>query len=361
MRRHSLVLLSVATLLAVASPAAQAHERHDHDQAEEAAEPATASPAADATTGAGELKFRYREDLSELPEGVAKGIVRAHGGFAKVPTGDVYFGLEGTGVVRVSADLTTKTLLKPNPATTDGGLHNTTYVERNGGMLVVPDNNRGFVLLLSMDGDVVASLGRPGGDIDKHYEDAANPYAPTDTEVAPDGVLYICDGYGSGKFVLTADIEKMVYTPKHFGGPVPGEGRTEGKFSTNHGVTYDPTDNTLAVADRERQWVQKLNFDGEFVSGIDLEGANPCDVDHVDWQGSPLTVVGCLVGPNGDPGVVQLVRGDKVVSTIRPKLDLGLSQFQHVHNAAGIVVEGKLFLLVYGWNPGCYAVLEQTP
>jgi hypothetical protein len=345
---------------------ARGHEGHDHPE-HEADAPAEPAAAADpnATTGSGELRFRYRADLSELPENIARGIARAHGGFAVAPSGEVYFGLEGTGIIRVTADLKTKTLLEPNEATTGGGLHNTTYIDRDGiakgGVLVTPDNNRGRVLVLTLGGEVIATLDRPDAEIDPHYGDINNGYAPTDTALTPDGTLYICDGYGPGKRVLTADLDKMVYTPQVFGGPVPGEGRTEGKFSTNHGVTYDPIDKTLAIADRERQWVQKLDLDGSFVSSIDTLGANPCDVNYVEWQGAPLVVVGCLVGPNGEPGVVQLVRGDKVVSTIRPKVDLGLDQFQHVHNATGVVVDGKLHLLVYGWNPGCYAVLEHTP
>ena len=69
-------------------------------------------------------------------------------------------------------------------------------------------------------------------------------------------------------------------------------------------------------------------------------------------------VAGCLTGP--DKGVVQILRDGEVVSTLKPKLDLGLSQFEHIHNAAGVVVGGKLYVLCYGWNPGCYAVLEHV-
>ena len=55
---------------------------------------------------------------------------------------------------------------------------------------------------------------------------------------------------------------------------------------------------------------------------------------------------------------ISILRDGEVVSTLRPKADLGIEAFQHVHNAVGVVTGGQLYVLCYGWNPGCYAVLE---
>ncbi|QDU90291.1 NHL repeat protein [Pirellulimonas nuda] len=348
--------------------ACSAHEGHTHVPAANQPTLQVTTAAPDAVTGTGDLRFRYRADLSKLPDEIGKGIAKAHGGFAKTPTGEIYFGLEGTGLVRISADLRDKTLVTDAPRLAGGALHNTTYIDADGGRLVLPDPNGGRVHIVKLNGAEVATLGRP--EVNDHYtaknEKGApkNAYKPTDTALGSDGVLYICDGYGSGKFVLTADLTAdlaaAAYGDRYFGGAVSGPGQQEGKFSTNHGVTLDPQDDTLMIADRERQWVQKLTQQGEFVSGIDMVGANPCDVDLVDFNGERLMVVGCLVGGGGAPGVVNIVRGDKVASVLKPKEDLGLELFQHIHNAAGVVVDGKLFVLCYGWNPGCYAVLEHV-
>lgn len=337
---------------------AVAHPGHRHDLALAAAVATAVATPGDSFTGEGDLRFRYRPDLSELPEEIAKGIVRAHGGFAKTPSGEVYFGLEGTGLVRVSADLRTKSLVGGDPTLTGGALHNTTYLPRDGGLLVLPDPMRGQVFTTRLNGELVATLGRPR--VNDYYRNAENGFAPTDSDLASDGKLYVCDGYSEGKFVLTADVGAEEYDSRHFGGIVAGEGRQEGRFSTNHGVTFDPTDETLLIADRERQWVQRVTLAGQFVEGLDTAGANPCDVDFVEHGGERLMVVGCLVGPNDTPGVVQLLRDGEVVSTLRPKLDLGLAEFQHIHNAVGVVVDGKLYVLCYGWNPGCYAALEHV-
>ena len=344
-----------AVLALVACSPALAHEGHNHDAPQEPAAQASA-PDSQAVTGQGPFRFRYNAELSELPAEVAAGIERAHGGFAKAPGGEVYFGLKGVGPVRISADLKTKTVVPSSQAVRTGGLHNATYVDQRGGLLVLPDNEHAEVHIISTTGEDVARLGRP--DVHAYYENQENPYRPTDVELAANGRLYICDGYSPSRLVLTASLEGPGYESLTFGGRVPDGGRTPGKFSTNHGVTADPTDGALVIADRERQWLQRFNLSGDFLGSIDLVDANPCDVDYVDWQGEQLTVVGCLTSGDEQPGVVKLVLGDRVVSTLCPKQDLGVQAFDHIHNAAGVVVDGKLYVLCYGWNPGCYAVLE---
>ncbi|TWT73488.1 hypothetical protein Pla123a_38240 [Posidoniimonas polymericola] len=349
---------TTAVLLLLCAPtAALAHDGHVHAEATPE-QTSTAAPPADAVTGAGEFRFRYNAELSELPAEVNEHLVKAHGGFAKAPNGEIYFGLKNCGPVRISADLKTKTVIPSSEAVRTGGLHNTAYLNRDGGVLVLPDNEHAEIHIISKEGQDIARMGRPA--VNDYYRDEANPYRPTDVEFAAGGRMVVCDGYSPGKYVLTADVDKAEYEDFYFGGAVPGDGRTSGKFSTNHGVTLDPADNALVIADRERQWLQRFNQEGEFLGSIDLVDANPCDVDFVDWQGEQLAVVGCLQGKDGEPGVVKLVRGDKVIATLRPQEDLGIKEFDHIHNAAGVVVGGKLYVLCYGWNPGCYAVLEHV-
>lgn len=355
-RLHPLFAALLAALTAGVVYAHPGHDQRDHFVAADAS-PA-APPSEDAITGSGDLRFRYRADLSELPEAIAKGIKRAHGGFAKTPSGEVYFGLEGTGLIRLSADLKEKTLVSASDEMAGGALHNTTYLKHNGEVLALPDPARGRVYLTRLDGEVVATIGRPA--VNDYYKNPENAYRPTDVDRGNDGELYICDGY-AGRYILTADLESATITDRYFGGKVQGDGRQEGKYSTNHGVTYDPLDATLLIADRERQWIQRMTLEGEFVEGFDTGGGDVCDVDFVEWKGERLMVAGCLKSGGGaEPGFVQLLRDGKVVSTLKPKVDLGIEEFQHIHNAAGVVVDGKLFVLCYGWNPGCYAVLEHV-
>ncbi len=138
---------------------------------------------------------------------------------------------------------------------------------------------------------------------------------------------------------------------------VPGDAMA-GRELAWHGITWDPNDETLTIADRELHRFQKLKTTGEFVSEYGVDGANPCDIEFVDWQGGPMAVVPCLRGKGDSAGVVLLMHGEQIVATLKPKDDLGLEQFEHIHNAIGVVVDGKLHVLCYGWSPGCYAVLE---
>ncbi|MEQ8848548.1 hypothetical protein [Botrimarina sp.] len=351
------------TLLALAT-AAIAHPDHGPAVAGAAtavvaATAAVAEAGPDATTGSGDLRFRYRADLSQLPGAINASIERAHGGFAKAPDGSLYFGLKGVGVVRVSADLREKTVVAGDQAMQHAGLHNTTYVDRDGGLLVLPDNEQAKVYVLKTDGSKVGELGRPA--VNDYYRDDSNPYRPTDTDVGTDGTLYVCDGYSPGKYVVTADLGGLAYNDFFFGGAVSGPGREEGRFSTNHGVTRAPSEDALVIADRERQWLQKVTPKGDFIEGYDTAGGDVCDVDFVDFGGQQLMVAGCLKSEGGQgPGFVAILKDGEVASVLRPKLDLGLEQFQHIHNAVGVVVDGKLFVLCYGWNPGCYAVLEHV-
>ena len=199
---------------------------------------------------------------------------------------------------------------------------------------MLPDNGLACVHVVRLGDGGVETIGRPS--VNEYYADPKNGYAPTDADVGADGTLYVCDGYSAGKYVLTVDLAERAYKDEHFGGSVTGPGRTPGRFSTNHGITFDPTAGAFWIADRERN----------------------CDIDFVDWRGERLIVAGCLRAEGDEPGVVHLIRGREIVSTLRPKLDLGLDEFEHIHNAAGLVVDGRLFVLCYGWNPGCYAVLE---
>lgn len=309
-------------------------------------------------TGSGEFRFIYRPDLSKLPPHISEGLIRAHGGFAKASTGEVYFGLEGTGVVRLSPDLREKKLVSHADEIRQGGMHNTTYLEHDGGWLVLPDPTKGRIHLLRPDNSEIKTIGRPA--INQYYADSSNSFAPTDVEFDKRGHLFVCDGYSAGKYVLRINLDTLDYESDYFGGPSNDTEQVPGKFSTNHGITLDSHSHTFLVADRESHWVQEFSSSGEFIDGIDMHGAMVCDVDFVDWQDKRLMIAGCLKGAEATPGVVHLLINRKIVSTLRPKRDLGLEQFHHIHSATGTIVDGRLFVLCYGWNPGCYAVLQHV-
>lgn len=142
------------------------------------------------------------------------------------------------------------------------------------------------------------------------YAEPKNRFNPTDVELA-DGDLFVCDGYSKGNYVVRLDPETLACADESFGGKTSEAGvSVPGRFFTNHGVTVDPGDGTPWIADRGNRWVQVMTTGGEFLRGVETGNGKVCDVDFVDWRGERL------------------------------------------------VVDGRLFVLCYGWNPGAYAVLE---
>lgn len=296
-------------------------------------------------TGQGDWTFQYRPDLSQLPEGAEKHIRRAHGGFAvdRQGTGEVYFHLDSFGIIRLSADLRECQRLEGDPEFEQGNGHNTSlaYGDDEAPYLVIPDNKRGKVLFADTAGRVLHQLERP--DLLDWF--AANKFAPTDTLVI-DGVLLVADGYGS----------RYIFPAEPFSGYIPGVFGGKETFTTSHGLDWDPIGSRVAIADREASQIRYFTAQGAELkeSGQPLitslpPGARPCDIDYMP---DGTAIVGCLQGEGGTPGEVYILAPDgEVLSTIRPKLELGLKEgntdIEHVHNASWTMVGGRFFLLIY--------------
>jgi len=72
-------------------------------------------------------------------------------------------------------------------------------------------------------------------------------------------------------------------------------------------------------------------------------------------------VIGSLDDPiKGRPAPIYILDAAtyEVISTIRPKEDLGIERADHLHNVVWHEHNGKLFLVCQSWNPGYYFALE---
>jgi hypothetical protein len=86
-------------------------------------------------------------------------------------------------------------------------------------------------------------------------------------------------------------------------------------------------------------------------------GSFPCDIAYL----GNYAVVGSLHGPDRGKGApIYILENDQLVSTIMAKEDLGLANFQHIHNAVLREMGGKLYVIAQAWNPGDFAILEQV-
>ncbi len=104
------------------------------------------------------------------------------------------------------------------------------------------------------------------------YKDA-NGFNPCAVTVAPDGSVFVADGYGAN-YVLKFDKERKFV--KAFG----GKGAEEGKFNTCHGIALDTRQDKplLLVCNRNNNRVEYWDLDGNFVRVIQKDLRMPAAV-----------------------------------------------------------------------------------
>jgi DNA-binding beta-propeller fold protein YncE len=104
------------------------------------------------------------------------------------------------------------------------------------------------------------------------YKDA-DGFKPCAVTVAPDGSIFLADGYGSN-FVLKFNKDRKFV--KAFGGP----GAEEGKFNTCHGIALDARQKKplLLVCNRNNNRVEHWDLDGNFVRVIQKDLRMPAAV-----------------------------------------------------------------------------------
>ena len=130
------------------------------------------------------------------------------------------------------------------------------------------------VLKLRLDGTLVWALGVPMES--GKYDDNPAAYNPTGVAVAPDGTIFVVDGYGRNwVHVFGPDLTYR----KSFG----GRGTDPGKFQTCHGCAIDTRGQTpmLLVCDRENRRIQRFDLDGSFVDIPATDLRRPCAMSVV--------------------------------------------------------------------------------
>ena len=106
----------------------------------------------------------------------------------------------------------------------------------------------------SPEGELMMTLGVKGDP----GEDEQRFNKPTDIDIAPDGSVYVTDGYGNNR-VVKLDSDGTFITAWGSKGTGPGE------FDTPHGLAIDG-DGRVYVADRGNSRVQVFDADGTFVT-----------------------------------------------------------------------------------------------
>ena len=126
------------------------------------------------------------------------------------------------------------------------------------------------VIKLKLDGEKLWTITYP--EEAGIYKEAKN-FNPCAVTVAPDGSIYIADGYGAN-YVLKYDKDRKFV--KAFG----GKGEEEGKFNTCHGIALDLRQGKplLLVCNRNNNRVEYWDLDGHFVKVIQKDLRMPAAV-----------------------------------------------------------------------------------
>ena len=310
-------------------------------------------------SGQGRFTFSYSDDLRGLPEKALAFEEKLHGGFAvdKRPGhGDVYYGMPGHGILKTAPDLTSQETIELPPELKPANFHSTKIGMFDGKTrLFLAVSSDAKVAVMTLEGDLEYLFGVPEFD-EYRSEDVA--FIPTDTALVGTE-LFVADGYGAN-YISVADLKEQKWT-RLFGGKT--EDPTElGKYGTAHGFAPSPAGGSLAIADRPHSRFEIANYRGEVLVSHNLpKGSKPCGLDYAEIDGSWYAVAASLDDPvEGRPAPIYILDGGtfEVVSTIRPKEELGVELADHIHNAVWKVHDGKVFLVCQAWNPGYFFVLS---
>ena len=243
------------------------------------------------------------------------------------------------------------------------GAHGFTLFNENGtDVLFICDNNRHQVIKTTIDGKVLMTLDYPR---ETGMYDKAEEYVPTETAIAPNGDIYVADGYGKD-YVIQYDPQGRYI--RHFG----GRGDTPAHLQNAHGVCLDLRDKanpTLIVTSREQNAFKRYDLEGNYLETIALPGAWVCrPVIKGDYLYA--AVLQSSSRPWMQSGFVTILdKQNKVVSNLAgseptytgptpDEMYQTIKAFQYPHD---VCVDDEENLYVAQWNSGKTYPYKLTP
>lgn len=214
--------------------------------------------------GSGSHTYEWQDDWAKLPSHVKLG--RTHGVVVDHQDNVFVFNTSKDAVVKL--DRQGKFLGSWGEAFAEGA--HGMYLSNESGTeyLYLTDISRHCVKKTTLDGKEIHTL--PAPPLPQVYE-VPGHYAPTDTAVAPNGDVYVCDGYGmhwihqynrNGQYI------------RSWG----GKGSEPGQMSCPHGIWIDTrgAEPLVYVADRANVRIQKFTLDGKHVGFVQGMFRHPC-------------------------------------------------------------------------------------
>ena len=327
--------------LLAASFTGLSHEGHSHKINPEALQKA---PFVDADYLTGQGKFTYKVDLNwgETIKGKPT-LGSTHGGVAIDKEGNVYVSTNGAdGIIKFCGDGHAHKAFGKETA----GSHNLALKVEDGKEFIYAafPGGKGKVCKIDLDGNIIWTIEGPPDHA--AYKKEKPRYKPTAIDVAPDGRIYVADGYSTSLIHLYSADRKYI---KSFG----GGGKGEGKFRTSHGLTIDTRGEKplIIVVDRENRKLQRMTLEGEYVDTPTTDLRRPCAISIMGDYIAVAELSGRCVILDKDFKVISIL-GDNPDKKqhhsygVKPK-DWKPSIFTAPH---GCALDKDLNLYVQDWN-----------
>ncbi len=229
------------------------------------------------------------------------------------------------------------------------GAHGLTISEEGGTeYLYLTDYERHEVIKTTLEGRVVMTLPCP---LDSEQYESPEAYKPTETAIAPNGDIYVADGYGE-QWIIHYDAKGRL--KNIFGG--------REHFKNAHGICLDQRQvgaPKLLISAREQNKLKTFSLDGEFLEETHIPGAFICRPVIRGEEVYLATLVSKMPMDSQSGFICILDKNNQVISVPGgsdplqkgdvSRLQQTLRVFQHPHD---VCVDRDENLYVAQWNSG---------
>jgi DNA-binding beta-propeller fold protein YncE len=214
--------------------------------------------------GNGAHSYEWRSDWAKLPSGIKMG--RVHGVVVDRHDNILIFNTTKDAVMKF--DREGNFLGSWGEQFAEGAHGMYLSPEKGAEYLYLTDTARHFVVKTTLEGKEIHKLPTPP--LPEVYP-SIDQYKPTDTAVAPNGDVYVCDGYGQS-WVHQYDRDGKYI--RSWG----GKGSEPGKMSCPHGIWIDTrqSEPRVYVADRANLRIQIFSLEGKHLGFVEGMLRRPC-------------------------------------------------------------------------------------